>query len=101
MCITLLFTDSPFKVLIATSKLVSKILESTFVFARTKYESGIVNCISPMIAAELCQELDKENFASVTTDASNRKEQGHDRGIAPALSQEGQRGWRCLSIKVS
>ena len=32
-----------------------------------------------MIAAELCQELDKENFVSVTIDASNRKEQGHRR----------------------
>jgi len=29
-----------------------------------------------MIAAELRQELDKENFVSLTIDASNRKEQG-------------------------
>jgi len=70
---------SLFKVLIATFKQVSKIFEPKFSIARTKYESGIVNCISPMIAAELCQELDKENFVSVTIDASNRKEQGHRR----------------------
>jgi len=34
--------------------------------ARTKCESVIVNCISPMIAAELRQELDKADFVSVT-----------------------------------
>ena len=39
----------------------------------------IVNCIAPMIAAELRQELDKANFASVTTEVTNRKAQGRQR----------------------
>ena len=50
--------------------------EPTFAIARTKCESVIVNCIAPIIAAELRQELDKANFVSVTVDASTIKEQG-------------------------
>jgi len=63
-------------VLIATSKPVFKKFEPKFAIARTKCESVIVNCVAPMIAAELRQELDKTTFVSVTIDASKKKEQG-------------------------
>jgi len=66
--ITLLFTDSTLKVLIANFELVSKFFEPKFPIARTKCESKIVNCIAPNIAAELRQEFDKAHFVSVTTD---------------------------------
>jgi len=35
----------------------------------------VINCIAPIIAAELRQALDIVNFVSFTIDASNRKEQ--------------------------
>jgi len=76
LCVTLQFTGSLLKVLIATSKPVLKNFEPKFAIARTKCESVIVNCVGPIIAAELRQELDKTNFVSVTIDASKRKEQG-------------------------
>jgi len=56
-----------------------KNFEPKFAIARRKCESVIINCFAPMIAAELHQNLDKVNFVSLTTDASNRKEQGHRR----------------------
>jgi len=73
LCTALLFTDSLSKVLIATSQLISKFFKPKFPHSRTKCESVVVNCIAPMIAAELCQDLDKVNFVSVTIDASNKK----------------------------
>jgi len=55
-----------------------KFFEPKFGIARTKCESVILNCIAPMIAVELRQELDKTNFVSVTVDSS-KKEQGRRR----------------------
>jgi len=45
-----------------------------------------------MIAAELRQDLDKVNCVSVTIDASNRKERGHDGGNAPCTFIRGAMG---------
>ena len=56
-----------------TSKLVSKLLEPKFSLGKTKCEA-IVNVITPLCTDELHQELDRINFVSVTTDASNMKE---------------------------
>jgi len=55
-----------------------KFFEPKFGIARTKCESVILNCIAPMIAVELRQELDKTNFVSVTV-GSSKKEQGRRR----------------------
>ena len=63
-----------FKSSAGTSKLISKFFEPKFALARTKCEAVIVNCIGPMVAADLRQELGKANFVTVTIDASNRKE---------------------------
>ena len=57
-----------------TSKLVSKLFEPKFALQRTNYEAVLADCIALMIAAELCQELNKANFISASIDASNRKE---------------------------
>ena len=48
--------------MIGTSTPVSKIFELTIAIAKTKHELVIVNCISPMIAAERRQELHKAIF---------------------------------------
>ena len=66
--------EQSFKSSDCTSNLVSNFFEPTFAIARTKCESVIVNCISPMIAAELRQELDKVNLVSVVTDLMLRTE---------------------------
>jgi len=47
--------------------------EPKFVIAKTKCESIIVNCIATMIAAELCQELDKANFISITIEQDKER----------------------------
>jgi len=57
-----------------TSKLVSKLFQPKFALRRTKCEAVLTNCIAPMIATELRQELNKANFISASIDASNRKE---------------------------
>ena len=54
--------------------LVSKLFEPEFALRRTKCEAMLINCIAPMIAAELRQELKKASFISASIDASNRKE---------------------------
>jgi len=48
------------------SKLVSKFFGPEYFIARIKCESVVVNCIIPMNAAELRQELDKADFVFVT-----------------------------------
>ena len=63
-----------FKISDCTSKLISKFFEIKFALARTKCEAGIVNCIAPMVAGDLREELGKANFVTVTIDASNKKE---------------------------
>ena len=45
-----------FKSFDCTSKLISKFFEPKFALARTKCEAVIVNCIGPMVAADLQQE---------------------------------------------
>jgi len=81
----MIFTDTftLLEFLFATSKLISKLFEPKFSIARIKLV--IVDCIAPMIAAELRQELDRVNFVSLTIDSSNRKEQGRRRAgtLAP------------------
>ena len=57
-----------------TSKLVSKLCEPKFARQRTECEAVLTNCIAPMIAAELRQELNKANFISASISASYRKE---------------------------
>ena len=57
-----------------TSKLLSKLFEPKFVLRRTKCEAVLTNCIAPVIAAELRQELNKTNFISASINISNRKE---------------------------
>jgi len=70
-----------------------KIFEPKFANASTKCKSVIVNCIAPMISAELLQELDKVNCVSVTVGGSNRKEQGPRRaGTLPLLFHKGYNG---------
>ena len=56
-----------------TSKLVSKLFEPKFSLGKTKCEA-IVNVIAPMCTDELHQELDRINFVTMTTNASNMKE---------------------------
>ena len=63
-----------FKISDCTSKLISKFFEIKFALARTKCEAVIVNCIAPMVAGDLREELGKANFVTATIDASNRKE---------------------------
>jgi len=53
-----------------------------------------------MIAAELRQDLDKVNCVSVTIDASNRKERGHDGGNAPCTFIRGAMGAEVFFIWV-
>ena len=53
--------------------LVSKLFEPKFSLWKIKCEA-IVNVIAPMCTDELHQELDRINFVTVTTDASNMKE---------------------------
>ena len=55
------------------SKLISKFFESKLALSRTKREAVIVNCIAPMVTADLRQELGRANFVTVTIDASNMK----------------------------
>ena len=62
-----------FKISDCTSKLISKFFEIKFALARTKCEAVIVNCIAPMVAGDLREELGKANFITVIIDASNRK----------------------------
>jgi len=83
LCITLLFTDGFPKVLIATSRLISKFFEPKFALARRKGESVVVNCIAPMIAAELRQDLDKVILFPLllmlrTEKSRDAGERGHD-----------------------
>ena len=49
-----------------------KLFEPKLATAKTKCESVVINCIAPMIAAEL-RQLHKLDFVSVTVDASKRK----------------------------
>nr|CAB3264501.1 Numb protein [Phallusia mammillata] len=63
-----------FKSCDCTSKLIAKLFDPKFSLAKTKCESVVVNCIVPMLVAELRLELKKANFVTVTIDASNRKE---------------------------
>jgi len=75
-----------------------------FAIARTKCESVIANCIASMVAAELCQYLDKVNFISLTVDVSNGNEQGRWRtgivteALPPCTFIRGTT--RCLFIRV-
>ena len=49
-----------------TSKIVSKLFKPEFALRRIKCEAVLTNCIAPMIAAELRQELKKANFISAS-----------------------------------
>ena len=98
-CVSRCYLRSLLKILIATSKLVSKIFEPKLAIARTKCESVIVHCISPMIAAELRQELDKANF--VSEQVAYAGERGHDGGNASCTFVRGATGRGCLFIKGS
>ena len=57
-----------------TAKLVSKLFEPKFALRRTKCEAVLTNCVAPMIATKLRQELTTANFISASIDALNRKE---------------------------
>ena len=59
-----------------TSKLFSKLFEPKFALRRTKCEAVLTNCIAPMIAAELRQELkaNKANFISASIEEEEEEE---------------------------
>jgi len=58
-----------------------------------------------MFAVELRQELNKANFVSVTTDASNRRAEtpesaDKEQALHPRPFVRGQRRRRCLSLFI-
>ncbi|XP_023231785.1 uncharacterized protein LOC111631712 [Centruroides sculpturatus] len=63
-----------FKSADCSSKLISRLFETKFRLARTKCEAVIVNVIEPLLFQQLCEDLNKANFVTVSIDCSNRKE---------------------------
>lgn len=59
---------------ICNSKLISTFFEPNFILGKTMCEAIVLNILAPLALKELCEDLNKCNFISVSTDTSNRKD---------------------------